>query len=121
MDDIYVDLKNLVEKAHTVLVLEQNTKQTNPQTSYQIKPYPTNHQTIYPTSIQTALQNIKQTNQNIKLKIQKTQASQTITTKPTKPQTHIYVSLPPAGRRGTRTDTSIINWSHSLRRRSYFF
>ena len=65
MDDIYVDLKNLVEKTHSVLVLEQNkTNQTN-QTS--------------------------QTNQNIKLNIQKTQSCQTITTKPTTTQTHIYV------------------------------
>ena len=95
MDDIYVDLKKLVEKTHSVLVLEKNkinqTNQTN------------------------------QTNQNIKLNIQKTQACQTITTKPTTIQTHIYVSRPPAGRSGTRTDPSIINWSQSLRRRSYFF
>ena len=99
MDDIYVDLKNLVEKTHSVLVLEQNkTNQTN-QTN------------------QTSQTN--QTNQNIKLNIQKTQACQT-TTKPTTTQTYIYVSRPPAGRSGTRTDTSIRNWSHSLRR-SYFF
>ncbi len=91
MDDIYVDLKKLVEKTHSVLVLEKNKiNQTN------------------------------QTNQNIKLNIQKTQACQTITTKPTTIQTHIYVSRPAAGRSGTRTDPSIINWSHSLRR-SYFF
>jgi len=88
MDDIYVDLKKLVEKTHSVLVLEKN--KTN------------------------------QTNQNIKLNIQKTQACQTTTTKPTTIQTHIYVSRPPAGRSGTRTDTSIRNWSHSLRR-SHFF
>ena len=90
MDDIYVDLKNLVEKTHSVLVLEQNkTNQTN------------------------------QTNQNIKLNIQKTQACQT-TIKPLHTHSHIYVSRRPAGRSGTRTDNSIRNWSHSLRR-TYFF
>ena len=77
IDDIYHDLKNLVEKTHTVLVLEQNTN---------------NH-----------------TNNHTKQKIQNTQAT----------QTEPPASRPPAGRRGTRTDTSTINWSNSLRRR-YF-
>ena len=100
MDDIYVDLKKLVEKTHSVLVLEQN--QINQKNQKNEK-----NQT-------------NQINQNIKLNIQKTQACQTTTTKPTTIQTHIYVSRPAAGRSGTRTDPSIINWSHSLRR-SYFF
>ena len=49
----------------------------------------------------------------------KTQSCQTTTTKTTDPENHVYVSLPPAGRIGTKTDKSIINWSHSLR--GYYF
>ena len=30
-------------------------------------------------------------------------------------EAHKYVSLPPAGRKGTKTDVSILNWSKSLR------
>ena len=101
MDDIYLDLKNLVEKTHTAIVLEKNKKILNNQKTKQIK------------------QNIK-IQQNIKIhsEVKKeinTQSSQTTTTKQTEPERHIYVSLPPAGRRGTKTDTSILNWSQSLR------
>tara|TARA_B100001769_G_C21711524_1_gene392095 strand:+ start:181 stop:480 length:300 start_codon:yes stop_codon:yes gene_type:complete len=95
MDDIYLDLKNLVEKTHTAIVLEKNKKILNNEKTKQIQ------------------QNIK-IQQEIKKEI-KTQSCQTTTTKQTEPERHIYVSLPPAGRRGTKTDMSILNWSQSLR------
>ena len=95
MDDIYKDLKNLVEKTHTAIVLEKNKKILNNEKTKHIQ------------------QNIK-IQQEVKKEI-KTQSCQTTTTKQTEPEKHIYVSLPPAGRRGTKTDMSIINWSQSLR------
>ncbi len=94
MDDIYKDLKNLVEKTHTAIVLEKNKKISN----YQ----------------ETKTQQNEIIKQEVKKEI-KTQSCQTTTTKQTEPERHIYVSLPPAGRRGTKTDTSILNWSQSLR------
>lgn len=81
MEDIYTDLKTVMEKAHKVLVLEQN-------------------------NIVESKTSAKET---------KTQSSQTETTKPKTIETHKYVSLPPAGRKGTKTDVSILNWSKSLR------
>ena len=98
MDDIYKDLKNLVEKTHTAIVLEKNKKILNNQKTKQN---------------QINQQNIK-IQQEVKKEI-KTQSCQTTTTKQTEPETHIYVSQPPAGRRGTKTDMSILNWSQSLR------
>ena len=92
IDDIYRDLKNLVEKTHTAIILEKNNK-----IKQEIK-QEINHP-----------ENINVTNEK------KTQSCQTTTTKPTTPEKHIYVSLPPAGRRGTRTDNSILHWSRSLR------
>lgn len=100
MDDIYKDLKNLVEKTHTAIVLEKNKK---------ISIYQEINKEINKENIQNEI--IKQ---EIKKEI-KTQSCQTTTTKQTEPERHIYVSLPPAGRRGTKTDTSILNWSQSLR------
>lgn len=100
MDDIYKDLKNLVEKTHTAIVLEKNKK---------ISIYQEINKEINKENTQNEI--IKQ---EIKKEI-KTQSCQTTTTKQTGPETHIYVSLPPAGRRGTKTDTSILNWSQSLR------
>ena len=101
MDDIYKDLKNLVEKTHTAIVLEKNKKIINSQETKKTKQNQINQQNI---KIQ----------QEVKKEI-KTQSCQTTTTKQTEPERHIYVSLPPAGRRGTKTDTSILNWSQSLR------
>ena len=100
MDDIYKDLKNLVEKTHTAIVLEKKKK---------ISIYQEINKEINKENIQNEI--IKQ---EIKKEI-KTQSCQTTTTKQTEPERHIYVSLPPAGRRGTKTDTSILNWSQSLR------
>ena len=100
MDDIYKDLKNLVEKTHTAIVLEKNNK---------ISIYQEINKEINKENIQNEI--IKQ---EIKKEIN-TQSSQTTTTKQTGPERHIYVSLPPAGRRGTKTDTSILNWRQSLR------
>ena len=100
MDDIYKDLKNLVEKTHTAIVLETNKKRINYQET----------KTQQNEKIQ---QNIK-IQQEVKKEI-KTQSCQTTTTKQTEPERHIYVSQPPAGRRGTKTDTSILNWSRTLR------
>ena len=94
MDDIYKDLKNLVEKTHTAIVLEKNKKILNNE-KINIK------------------ENIK-IKQEVKKEI-KSQSCQTTITKQTEPEKHIYVSQPPAGRRGTKTDTSILNWSRSLR------
>jgi len=100
MEDIYKDLKNLVEKTPTAIVLEKNKK---------ISIYQEINKEINKENIQNEI--IKQ---EIKKEI-KTQSCQTTTTKQTEPERHIYVSLPPAGRRGTKTDTSILNWSQSLR------
>ena len=103
INDIYYDLKHLVEKTHKIIVLnEKTTKESNKTQQIKEKTKPT--------------QNIKFTT---KEKSKKTQSSQTTTIKSTSPQTHLYVSLPPAGRKGTKTDNSIISWSHSLR--GYYF
>lgn len=100
MDDIYKDLKNLVEKTHTAIVLEKNKKiLNNKKINIQEK-----------INIQ---QNMK-IQQEVKKEI-KSQSCQTTATKQTEPEKHIYVSQPPAGRRGTKTDMSILNWSQSLR------
>ena len=88
MDDIYNDLKKLVEKTHSIIVLEENKNPT--------------------------LKIIPKTDINLNPK-KETKGSQTQETKSTDPETKIYVSLPPAGRSGTKTDASIINWSRSLR------
>lgn len=85
MEDIYTDLKTVMEKAHKILILEQNSKQNSKQ------------------------------EKKINVKETKTQSSQTNTTKTTDVEEHKYVSLPPAGRRGTKTDNSIMYWSRSLR------
>ena len=102
IDDIYHDLKNLVEKTHTAIILEKNNeiKQEIKQEMNQ----------------KINNENIKITNENIKITNEKkTQSCQTTTTKSTNPEKHIYVSLPPAGRKGTKTDKSIMHWSRSLR------
>ena len=88
MDDIYNDLKKLVEKTHSIIVLEENKNPT--------------------------LKIVPKTDVNLNPKTE-TKGSQTQETKSTDPETKIYVSLPPAGRSGTKTDASIINWSRSLR------
>ena len=98
IDDIYNDLKNLVEKTHTAIVLENNKslQENNPQENK--------------SQVTPEIQNIK-----IKYVEKKTISCQTSTTKTTSPETYRYVTLPAAGRRGTRTNTSILNWSRSLR------
>ena len=98
IDDIYNDLKNLVEKTHTAIVLENNKslQEDNPQENK--------------SEVNQEIQNIK-----IKYIEKKTISCQTSTTKTTSPETYRYVTLPAAGRRGTRTNTSILNWSRSLR------
>ncbi len=101
MDDIYNDLKNLVEKTHTALVLEKNKKKEYKNIKLEIK---------------KEIENKKSDTHEIK---KNTQSCQTTTTKTTEPEKYIYVSQPPAGRKGTKTDSSIINWSRSLR--GYYF
>jgi hypothetical protein len=98
MDDIYSDLKKLVEKTHTAIILENNKslQENNPQENK--------------SQINQEIQNIK-----IKYIEKKTTSCQTSTAKTTSSETYRYVSLPAAGRRGTRTNTSILNWSRSLR------
>ena len=119
INDIYKDLKNLVEKTHKIIVLDEKTIKESNETR--------NKQENIKVKIQ---ENIKlkvkeNTKQTIKTEIKKeiiekkTQSCQTTTTKTTHPENHVYVSLPPAGRKGTKTDKSIINWSHSLR--GYYF
>ena len=106
INDIYHDLKNLVEKTHTAIILEKNNSQIN-EIKQEIK------QEI---NEKTNNKNIKLSNKNIKLTSEKkTQSCQTTTTKSTDPEKHVYVSLPPAGRKGTKTDNSIMYWSRSLR------
>ena len=103
INDIYKDLKNLVEKTHKIIILdEKNKEKTKNQKNIKLK----------------IKENIK-TEINNQIIEKKTQSCQTSTTKSTTPENHVYVSLPPAGRRGTKTDKSIINWSHSLR--GYYF
>ena len=107
INDIYLDLKNLVEKTHKIIVLDEKTKEKiNKQENIKLNVKENTKQTI---------------KQEIKKEIieKKTQSCQTTTTKTTDPENHVYVSLPPAGRKGTKTDNSIINWSHSLR--GYYF
>ena len=98
IDDIYNDLKNLVEKTHTAIVLENN-------------------KSLQEDKSQVNKSEVNQEIQNIKIKYieKKTISCQTSTTKTTSPETYRYVTLPAAGRRGTRTNTSILNWSRSLR------
>tara|TARA_B100001063_G_scaffold247284_1_gene292148 strand:+ start:7504 stop:7857 length:354 start_codon:yes stop_codon:yes gene_type:complete len=109
IDDIYEDLKNLVEKTHTAIILEKNN------VKYKENPRD-NEKNTFSKRFTKPQQNQQET-KNITLTFmeKKTQSCQTTTTKQTTPETHIYVSLPPAGRKGTRTDASIINWSRSLR------
>lgn len=98
IDDIYNDLKNLVEKTHTAVVLENN-------------------KSLQENNIQENKSQVNPEIQNIKIKYveKKTISCQTTTTKTTSPETYRYVTLPAAGRKGTRTNTSILNWSRSLR------
>jgi hypothetical protein len=110
IDDIYNDLKNLVEKTHTAIVLENNKslQEDNPQE---------NNKSLQEDNPQENKSEVNQEIQNIKIKYieKKTISCQTSTTKTTSPETYRYVTLPAAGRRGTRTNTSILNWSRSLR------
>tara|TARA_Y100000591_G_C21852538_1_gene712625 strand:- start:1276 stop:1599 length:324 start_codon:yes stop_codon:yes gene_type:complete len=103
INDIYKDLKNLVEKTHKIIVLDEKTKESETKKTNETK-----------IINETQINNIK-----INFIEKKTQSCQTTTTKETAPESHLYVSQPPAGRKGTKTDKSIINWSHSLR--GYYF
>ena len=98
IDDIYHDLKQLVEKTHEIIVLEKKKETSQESTDNEI-----------------IKQNVEIHIKNMKNVEKKTQCCQTTTTKATEPEKHVYVSLPPAGRKGTRTDNSILNWSRSLR------
>ena len=107
INDIYKDLKNLVEKTHKIIILdEKNKEKTKNQKNIKLK-----IKENIKTEIKTEINN--------QIIEKKTQSCQTSTTKSTTPENHVYVSLPPAGRIGTKTDKSIINWSHSLR--GYYF
>ena len=107
IDDIYHDLKNLVEKTHTAIILEKNNeiKQEIKQEMNQ----KINNENINLFKKKYIYSENEITNEK------KTQSCQTTTTKSTNPEKHIYVSLPPAGRKGTKTDKSIMHWSRSLR------
>ena len=111
INDIYLDLKNLVEKTHKIIVLDEKTTKESNETK--------NKQENIKLKVNENTKKIIK--QEIKKEIteKKTQSCQTTTTKTTDPENHVYVSLPPAGRKGTKTDNSIINWSHSLR--GYYF
>ena len=119
INDIYKDLKNLVEKTHKIIVLDEKTikeskEKINLQENIKVKT-----QENIKLKIKENTKQIIKTEINKEIIERKTQSCQTTTTKTTHPETHIYISLPPAGRKGTKTDNSIINWSHSLR--GYYF